>query len=257
MHVVALYSIKGGVGKTAAAVNLSYLAAGDGARTLLWDLDPQGAASFYFRIPPRVKGGAGKLLRRRPNPGASVKATDYEGLDLLPADFSYRNLDLELNRHKHRKRHLRRILESFAGAYDYVFLDCAPSISLVSENIFRASDLILSPIVPTPLSLRTRDQLSQFVDCRKLRDLRLWHFFSMMDGRRKLHRQIMESLRGSGGETDILRSFIPYSSVVESMGTRRAPVVAFAGGSAAADAFRSLWHEVRGLNQGGGRPSPP
>ncbi len=65
MKIFATYNIKGGVGKTATAVNLAYLAARDGYRVLLWDLDPQAAASFLFRIRPRVKGG-GKALIRAP-----------------------------------------------------------------------------------------------------------------------------------------------------------------------------------------------
>ena len=65
MKIVASYNVKGGVGKTTAAVNLAYLSAQGGRRTLLWDLDPQGAATFLFRVKPRVKGGGKKLVRRR------------------------------------------------------------------------------------------------------------------------------------------------------------------------------------------------
>lgn len=245
MKVVALYSIKGGVGKTAAAVNLSYLCALSGARTLLWDLDPQAAASFYYRIPPTVDGGAKRLLRRKEDVDAAVRASDYENLDVLPADFSYRNLDLELDRQKRRKHGLRRVLDTFESKYDYIFLDCAPSISLISENVFRASGAILSPVIPTHLSIRTRAQLVQFIDRPKLKGLRLWHFFSMVDRRRKLHREVMESLGGQERARDILRSYIPYSSVVETMGERRAPIETYAASSAAAHAFRLLWREVQ------------
>jgi len=62
MKTIASYNVKGGVGKTSAAVNLAYLSAQDGYRTLLWDLDPQGAATFLFRIRPKVKGGSRKLV---------------------------------------------------------------------------------------------------------------------------------------------------------------------------------------------------
>jgi len=246
MKVVALYSIKGGVGKTAAAVNLAYLCARGGARTLLWDLDPQAAASFYYRIPPRVEGGARRLLRRKEDPDAAVRASDYDNLDILPADFSYRNLDLELDRQKRRKRGLRRVLDTFEHDYEYVFLDCAPSISLISENVFRASGAILSPVIPTPLSIRTREQLTQFIDHPKLRGLGLWHFFSMVDGRRKLHREVMASLSDPGRAPDMLRSYIPYASAVEAMGERRAPIDTYAASSAAAHAFRLLWQEIQG-----------
>jgi cellulose biosynthesis protein BcsQ len=64
-RVLATYNIKGGVGKTSAAVNLAYLAARDGASTLLWDLDPQGASTYLFRVRPKVRGGVRKLVRRR------------------------------------------------------------------------------------------------------------------------------------------------------------------------------------------------
>ena len=96
MKIYATYNIKGGVGKTATAVNLAYLAARDGYRVLLWDLDPQAAATFLFRVRPRVKGG-GKALIQGTRPGGAIKGTDFDGLDLLPADFTYRNLDLLLD----------------------------------------------------------------------------------------------------------------------------------------------------------------
>ena len=96
MKIFATYNIKGGVGKTTAAVNLAYLSAADGYRTLLWDLDPQGAASFLFRIKPRVKGGGKALIRGTKALDDAIKGTDFDHLDLIPADFTYRNMDLLL-----------------------------------------------------------------------------------------------------------------------------------------------------------------
>ena len=97
MKIFATYNIKGGVGKTTAAVNLAYLSAADGCRTLLWDLDPQGAASFLLRIKPRVKGGGKALIRGTKALDDAIKGTDFDRLDLLPADFTYRNMDLLLD----------------------------------------------------------------------------------------------------------------------------------------------------------------
>ena len=98
MKIYASYNIKGGVGKTTAAVNLAYLSAADGDRTLLWDLDPQGAASFLFRIKPRVKGGGQALIQGTKTLDDAIKGTDFDCLDLLPADFTYRNMDLLLGK---------------------------------------------------------------------------------------------------------------------------------------------------------------
>ena len=95
MKTLACYNIKGGVGKTAAAVNLAYLAAQCGLRTLVWDLDPQAAATFYLRVKPKVKG-SGKVLKGKRDLDDVIKGSDFPLLDLLPADFSYRNMDLRL-----------------------------------------------------------------------------------------------------------------------------------------------------------------
>ena len=108
VKVLATYNIKGGVGKTSAAVNVAALAAADGLRTLLWDLDPQGAASFLFRVRPKVRGGGRKLVRGRSDVTDVLRGTDVEGLDLLPADFSYRHMDLALDATGKPTRRLRR-----------------------------------------------------------------------------------------------------------------------------------------------------
>ncbi len=243
MKVIALYSIKGGVGKTAASVNLAYQCAQQGYRTLLWDLDPQGAASYYFRIRPKLKGGVKTVLGKGILEG--IKATDFSGLDLLPADFTYRNLDLVLDQQKGSTKILERITDRFFNDYDRVFLDCAPSISLVSENVFRCADLLLNPVIPSTLSIRTLDQLTDFLNQPKLKHSRLMNFFSMVDRRRKLHRELMETL--AQRRNDILTTPIPNSSVVERMGLEREPVREYAGRSVAAVAYRDLWEEVDGL----------
>src|ERR1043165_8701927 len=135
-RVLATYNIKGGVGKTSAAVNLAYLAARGGAATLLWDLDPQGGSTYLLRVKPKVRGGARKLVRGKSDVGALIRGTDYERLDLLPADFSYRHMDLALDATKKPTRRLARVLEPLREEYEYIVLDCPPSISLVSESVF-------------------------------------------------------------------------------------------------------------------------
>ena len=90
MKVLALFHIKGGVGKTVTAVNLAYSSARGGARTLLWDLDPQGSATFLLRIKPEVRGAARRLLRGEVELAEAVRGSDFEGLDVLPSDVRYR-----------------------------------------------------------------------------------------------------------------------------------------------------------------------
>jgi cellulose biosynthesis protein BcsQ len=240
--VLATYNIKGGVGKTSAAVNLAYLAAIEGAQTLLWDLDPQGASTYVFRIKPRVKGGGRKLVRGKSDVEALIKGTDYERLELLPADFSYRHMDLALADSKKPTSRLARVLEPLRESYDYIFLDCPPSISLVSEGVFEAADALLVPIVPATLSSRTFDQLRRVIDDGDGHP-QLLAFLSMVDARKRLHRDLTMSLQADYPE--VLTSVIPSASDVERMGSERRIVEEFAPRGRAARAYRDLWSEVR------------
>jgi chromosome partitioning protein len=243
MKILATYNIKGGVGKTATAVNLGYLAARDGYRLLLWDLDPQGAASFLFRIKPRVKGGGKALIRGQRSIDDAIKGTDFAGLDLLPADFTYRNLDLVLDSAKQPAKRLASLLAPLRAEYDVIVLDCPPSISLLSESVLHAADLLLVPLIPTTLSVRTLDQLTEFVAGFNGHRPDILAFFSMLDRRKRLHAQILQDLPKQ--RPDIATSAIPALSLIEQMSVRRAPVAAFAPRTAAARQYRELWREAR------------
>ena len=243
MKNIAVYSIKGGVGKTATAVNLAYVIAQQGYRTLIWDLDPQGASSYYFRVKPKVKGGFKSLLRLRQPIEKVIKGTDFDNLDLIPADFSYRNMDLRLNDAKNPQKHLAKIIKPLKSEYDFLILDCAPNITLVSENVFRMAHALLVPIIPTPLSVRTFVQLSAHLKKHNIDRVKTFPFLSMMDSRRRLHRELGDTLPRRF--PDFLAASIPYSSMVEQMGQRRAPLPSYAPGSIPSKAYFDMWEELK------------
>ena len=241
MKVLATYSIKGGVGKTTTAINLAHEAAASGSRVLLWDLDPQGAATFFVRVKPSVKGGAERLVSDAGSLAANIRATDDPAVHIVPADFSLRHLDIELDDTKRPTRRLAALLDPIADRYDVALLDCAPGITLASESVFAAVDALIVPTIPTTLSERTLDQLTRFL-ADQPRSPMLLPFASMLDRRKRLQRDIVAHL-----VSDIpgfLRTAIPNASVIEQMGVERAPVAVFAPTSAAAFAFRQLWADV-------------
>ena len=244
MRVLATYGIKGGVGKTSSAVNIAYLAAREGSRVLLWDLDPQASATFLLRVKPRIKGGGRRLILGQTDLDARIKATDYERFDLLPGDLSYRHADLVLDETKRPTRRLRRLLAPLRDDFDTVILDCPPGITLLAESIFEAADTLLVPLIPSTLSMRTLEQLESFLrDVDRRPDVLA--FFSMVDGRKRLHREVLDNVEPGRSWSRVLQCSIPAATEIELMGVRRAPVGDFAPRSRAAVAYEGLWHEMK------------
>lgn len=242
MKTIAVYNMKGGVGKTTTAVNLAYLAASAGHRTLLWDLDPQTASTFAFRVRPRVSGFGRKSLEDAAALCAAIKETDYGNLHLLPADFSYRKFERFLGALGRPERLFTSLLETLGRDFDAVFLDCPAGFSLVIEGVFAAADAILVPTIPTVLSLRTLARLFKWADRTDSRP-KLTAFFNMVDRRKSLHRRAGE---WSAAYSDVFVSAqVPYASVVEQMAVRRMPLPVFAPRDGATAAFTSVWTELQ------------
>jgi chromosome partitioning protein len=242
MKILASYSIKGGVGKTTTAVNIAAVAAERGYRVVLWDLDPQGGATYLFRVRPKVKGGGRALVHQRRELADAVKASDFDNLDVVPSDFSYRHLDLVLDGQKRPTRRISQLLDGLRADYDVVVLDCPPSVSLVSENVVRAANLLLVPLLPAPLSVRTLDQLEGFIANAKGTPPDVLAFLSMVDRRRGLHRRLAEELPDERPE--LAQTAIPVASAVEQMSVRRAPLVVWSPSNPASRAYRQLWQEI-------------
>jgi len=250
LKTIAIYNIKGGVGKTATAVNLAYNCAKEGFRTLIWDLDPQGAASYYLNVKAKVKGGTEKLLKAK-DIEPFIKESDYKNLDILPADFSYRNMDLMLEAGKKSHKKMDSLLKNIEDDYDLVFLDAPPNISLVSENIFEAADFIIVPVIPTTLSMRTHFQIIEHFNEHKLDTSRIYPFFCMVDVRKAMHKNFIED----NNLKNLLKTTVPYSSSIEKMGIAQAPVGEFAKNTSASRSYEMLWEEIKTVAKIGFSPA--
>jgi chromosome partitioning protein len=249
---IAVFSIKGGVGKTAASVNLAHCAALAGKRTLLWDLDAQGAASFYYGVKPGIRGGLRDIVDDLDNPvkkrhlAGHVRNTAFDNLDVLPADFSFREFDVEAAASKQPMRFMERILAPLQGDYDYIIVDCPAGFTVATESLLHAADIVLIPTIPTVLSVRALDQLYKYIKDNFDRKPVVRAFFSMMDGRKRMHSDIYDELCVKK-KTIVMPIVIPYTSVVERMGVQLAPVTQFAASTRAGEAYQQLWKAVRKL----------
>lgn len=243
MKVIAVYNFKGGVGKTTMAVNLAYLSGIDGARSLIWDLDPQASASFYLCVKPKIEGGARKMVKKKKGLDGHLRMTGYPNLDLLPADISYRHMETFINKEKKPLQAIEKILHPLRKQYDNVILDCPPGLSLVAENVFKSADILLVPMIPTVLSLRAYNALVKFLRKKGPKKLKVIPFFTMVSPYKPMHQTLVDAVPRRNHA--FLKSFIPDSTVVESMGVKRAPVPSFARESKAAEAYRTLWKEIK------------
>ncbi|NIP39020.1 MAG: ParA family protein, partial [Candidatus Dadabacteria bacterium] len=154
--------------------------------------------------------------------------------------------DIELDSLKHSKTQFNSVLSDLEDEYDIIFLDCPPGITLLSENIFNSSDIILVPVIPTTLSVRTYLMLLQFFKKHKLDQSKIHPFFSMVEIRKSMHQDAISNMKSN--ITNFLGAQIPYRSNVEKMGVYRMPLNDFEPFSPAAFAYSVLWKEVQQIN---------
>ncbi len=242
MVTLAIYNLKGGVGKTAASINLAYASAKEGFKTLVWDLDPQGSSSFYLGAKATIKNESRKILNSEMDLKDAIQPTAYENLDIIPADISARHADILLNEMKQSKRKLLSLLSALKNDYDIVILDSPPGISVLHDAVFVAADWVLMPNIPTTLSIRSFETVNDYFKENDLDRSKIKCFFSMVDHRKNLHHEVMNEFYK---DKYFLKSYIPYLSDVEKMGVHEAPIETYAASSYAAQCYRDLWKEIK------------
>jgi cellulose biosynthesis protein BcsQ len=233
---IAVYSVKGGVGKTTIAANLAWCSAAlSGRSTLLWDLDAAGGSGFLYGLEPHSVPLASQVFSRESAPDKLIRPTAFDGLDVLPADESIRSVDATLTALGKRKR-LARLAENLGQRYERIILDCPPVMNELSAQVVRAADLVIVPLPPSPLSARALELVVREVADHSRRHPPILPVLSMLDMRRALHK--------AAREENPAWPVIPYASAVEQCAVLQRPVGAIAPQSPAAQRFIGLWRAI-------------
>jgi chromosome partitioning protein len=236
---VAVYNLKGGVGKTTVSVNFAWAAASLGGRnTLLWDLDGQGASTWILSPPAQAASAfanAKGVLDGGVAPQQLIVPTDIAGLSLLPADISLHDMDEGYARNARTER-IKRVMTALDRQYDLIVLDCSPGLGATNTELIALASLVLMPVLPSALSSRALREVQMHLARARKPETPIFPVFNMVDMRRTVHRQAIEAGEGY--------PVIPAASAIELMGERRMPVAVFAPRSKATQAFTSLWHAM-------------
>jgi chromosome partitioning protein len=246
MKSIAVYNLKGGVGKTTTIVNLAYLASNAKHSTILWDWDPQAASTWYLNPDQATQPAKSiKLLKKGIPVGELELRTPYPRLSLIPADISLRKADAELNLSKNPRRLLTDLVRPLSENTRYLFHDCPPSLSPSVEYIVASADIVLVPVIPSPMSIRALEQVVAFFADKKHRPKNIVGFFNQVDMRRAIHKETIANPKAM--PIPMLKTCIPYDSAAEKMSEHRMPLMAYADKGRAHSSYNNLWREVKKL----------
>lgn len=246
--IIALANQKGGVGKTTTAINLSAALAADGKRVLLVDCDPQANASSGLGVDIReLEGTIYECLVNGVNPREAVVKTDVERLDLIPSHIDLVGAEIEMLNLPDREQLLKRVLQQVRSDYDYILIDCSPSLGLITVNALTAAD---SVIIPVQCEFFALEGIAKLLNTIKIIKSQLNPALSIMgfvltmyDNRLKLSNQVLEEVKRHFGDL-VFHSVIARNVRLSEAPSHGQTILDYEPKSKGAMAYRALAKEV-------------
>lgn len=250
-HTVAVANQKGGVGKSTTCLNLSHALAERGRRVLLVDLDPQSSLTISVGVDVRELQATIYDVLLETTPGITLweilRRTQMNGVDLVPSSIDLSKAELELFSEMNRERVLRDALSRIAGEYDYVLIDCPPSLGLLTTNALAAADAVLIPLQSDYLAMRGAELLLTTIEKvrRKLNpNLEiLGVLVTMFDVRTAHSRDVLKEVQTAFGDRTF-RSVIRYSVRAKESVVSGQSILSYDSHSPLAEAYRTLADEI-------------
>lgn len=251
--IIAIANQKGGVGKTTTSFNLGACLAVDGKKVLLVDADPQANATSGIGVEPTENDASiyECLIDNYPATDA-IMPTQIKGLDIIPSRIDLVGAEVELMSRQNRERALATVLAPVKDNYDYVLIDCSPSLGIITVNALTAADSVLIPVQAEYFALEGIAQLLNTVRIIKSRlrpQLEIEGFLlTMYDARLRLANQIFEELKGHFGDM-VFSTVIPRNIKLSESPSHGLPVILYDPDSRGAIAYTQLAKELRSRNK--------
>ena len=248
MKKIAVYNIKGGVGKTTTAVNLACLLAKNGLSVLLWDLDPQGGSSFFFNRQNHNNNTHSRLFDKYITIYDVIHSTDSYQIDVISNDAmftdQFMNKAARLTAVNFINHDLMKMtLSEVEDDYDVCIMDCSPGRFLLHDNIFNAADLLLIPNIPAPLSVYCNNMLMDSLQ-NNVRNLnKVVSFYNMVQSHKNLHKYYLEHRKDDPSQR-ILDSYIPFYAEIETITMTKESIFHQLKESKTIHYYQQLWFEV-------------
>ena len=253
--VIAVVNQKGGTGKTTTCENLGIGLANEGKKVLLVDTDPQGSLSIALGnsrpddLPVTLTDLMAKIMQDQPPLPKEGILSHEEGVDLVPANITLSGLEVSLVNAMSRETILKQYLETVKGQYDYILLDCMPSLGMLTVNALAASDQVLIPVQANYLSAKGLEQLLQTVNKVKRQinpKLRIEGILlTMVDSRTNYAKEISTLIRNTyGSKLKVYDADIPRSVRAAEISAEGVSIFKHDPGGKVAEAYRSLTKEV-------------